>query len=184
MHAAFSRLSSLEREEYKLLPKHFQPAAKILESDAGEAVDIKRVATSLGSYIGDARETAGTAASPRVICVCAAALRATEVARAFAPVKCGVAKLFAKHFKEAEQAEYLRSSKAKVAVGTPHRLHRLCAAGALNLKSMTLLLIDTKPDVKGATIFDQAPLRDSLVAFYRESLHPLVKSGQVKICFV
>lgn len=85
---------------------------------------------------------------------------------------------------EAEQAEYLRSSKAKVAVGTPHRLHRLCAAGALRLQSLALLIIDTKPDVKGATIFDQAPLRDSLVAWYRETLHALVVSGQVKICFV
>jgi hypothetical protein len=99
MHAAFSRLSSLEREEYKLLPKHFEPAAKLLESDATTPPDIARVATSLGSFIGDVRETAGAAASPRVICVCAAALRATDVARAFAPVKCGVAKLFAKHFK-------------------------------------------------------------------------------------
>ncbi len=71
-----------------------------------------------------------------------------------------------------------------MAVGTPHRLHRLCAAGALRLQALTLLIIDTKPDVKGSTIFDQAPLRDSLVAWYRELLHPLVVSGQVKICFV
>ncbi len=99
MHAAFSRLASIERDEYQLLPKHFEPAAKVLESDATTPPDIERVATSLGSFIGDVRETTGAAASPRVICVCAAALRATDVARAFAPVKCGVAKLFAKHFK-------------------------------------------------------------------------------------
>lgn len=99
MHAAFSRLSSLEREEYQLLPKHFEPACKVLESDAMTPPDITRVATSLGSFIGDVREATGPAASPRVICVCAAALRAADVARAFAPVKCGVSKLFAKHFK-------------------------------------------------------------------------------------
>ena len=99
MHAAFSRLAPIERDEYQLLPKHFEPAAKVLESDATTPPDIGQVATSIGSFIGDVRETTGAAASPRVIRVCAAALRAADVARAFAPVRCGVAKLFAKHFK-------------------------------------------------------------------------------------
>jgi hypothetical protein len=36
-----------------------------------------------------------------------------------------------------------------VAVGTPHRLHRLSALGALKLDQLALLIIDMEPDVKG-----------------------------------
>jgi hypothetical protein len=78
----------------------------------------------------------------------------------------------------------LRGSKAKVAVGTPHRLHRLCAIGALKLSHAALLVIDTSPDVKGQTIFDQKDLRGSLMSWYKEALHALVVSGQIKLCIL
>ena len=99
-------------------------------------------------------------------------------------LRCGVAKLFAKHMKEAEQADYLRSSKAKIAVGTPHRLHRLCAAGCLKLSELKLVVFDSHPDVKGCTLFDQKQQRDSLVAWYKGSLHDLVVQGRVKLCIL
>jgi len=176
-HACFGSLSQLEREEFPLTAAHFQRVA-----DADQPADPRRLALSLRPLVSANAGEAPTG-SPRVICVCQGALRAVDVARGFATLQCGVAKLFAKHFKEAEQAEYLRSSRAKVAVGTPHRLHRLCAAGALKLDALQLLIIDTSTDVKGLTLFDQRDLRDSFVAWYRESLHGLVVGGQAKLCF-
>lgn len=189
--AAASSASAIERDEFKLQGSAFKTSDYLVNGAQPEAstdarepqqVTIAKLALALRRpYLSGPDRPCG---SPRVLCVCDSALRAVDVARAFAPAKCGVSKLFGKHFKEAEQADYLRTSTAMVAVGTPHRLHRLCASGGLKLDRLALFLIDLKPNVKGETLFDQKQIRDSLAAMYREHVHTLVNESKVKICFV
>ena len=190
--AASTSASVIEREEFKLKGSAFKTADYLVNGaqQSGGATDqqeisIAKLAVALRSPYLSRKPVAvpQKCGSPRVICVSDSALRAVDVARAFAPVKCGVSKLFGKHFKEQEQADYLSTSTAMVAVGTPHRLHRLCASGGLKLDSLALLIIDMKPNVKGATIFDQKQLSYSLATWYREHIHVRVAANQVKICF-
>ena len=57
-------------------------------------------------------------------------------------------KLFAKHFKVAEQQALLTKSAPAIAVGTPHRLAQLADLGALQLGRLRLVLIDVALDAK------------------------------------
>lgn len=67
--------------------------------------------------------------APTALVITSAALRAADLARVLRDMKGtkggDVAKLFAKHFKLEEHAEYLRRTLVGVGVGTPGRLGRL-----------------------------------------------------------
>lgn len=72
-----------------------------------------------------------------------------------------VAKLFAKHMKANEQAEFLKSKKVSIAVGTPARVGRLLADGEL-LPSFPWLLAAGK----GTRVADQqARCRSTRIRF-------------------
>ena len=160
---ASASLSKLECEEYKLATSHFEVFAKADATDRLEqaSATVKKFTKNQGKGkvqdlhcsllpptttaipafqhtvdLSGVLRVVQAKGSPRILVVCGGALRAVDVARAFVPLQCGVSKLFAKHIKEAEQAEYLRESTALVAVGTPHRLHRLSALGALKLDQL------------------------------------------------
>lgn len=53
-----------------------------------------------------------------------------------------VAKLFAKHMKAKEQADFLKKTKVSIAVGTPARVGKLLADGALQVDKSTIVLLD------------------------------------------
>ncbi len=61
---------------------------------------------------------------------------------------CKVGKLFAKHFKQAEQEAVLSSTVMHVAVGTPNRLIKLIEAGALKLGRLRYVVVDVAMDAK------------------------------------
>ena len=67
--------------------------------------------------------------APTALIITSAALRAADLARVLRDMKGtkggDVAKLFAKHFKLEEHAEYLRRTLVGAGVGTPGRLGRL-----------------------------------------------------------
>lgn len=72
--------------------------------------------------------------APTALVITSAALRAADLARVLRDMKGikggDVAKLFAKHFKLEEHAEYLQRTLVGVGVGTPGRLGRLlCETG-------------------------------------------------------
>lgn len=68
---------------------------------------------------------------PRVILLCLSGIRCADVVREVRSVKgdSHVAKLFAKHMKAHEQAEFLAKNKVSIAVGTPARVGKLLADG-------------------------------------------------------
>lgn len=67
-----------------------------------------------------------------------------------------VAKLFGRHLTVDEQASFLASNETEAAVATPNRLGRLASMGALDLKRLRWVLIDTTPDEKAQTFFTTA----------------------------
>jgi protein CMS1 len=74
-----------------------------------------------------------------------------------------VGKLFARHFKVAEQEAFLKSTACLIAVGTPQRVYDLLVGGALQLDSLQALVLDiTWADVKMKTLLDNAETRESL----------------------
>lgn len=62
--------------------------------------------------------------------------------------ECRIAKLFAKHFKVAEQEKLLESTVIGIASGTPNRLGKLADLAALKLDHLQLLILDVHLDAK------------------------------------
>ena len=61
---------------------------------------------------------------------------------------CRIAKLFAKHFKLAEQQEHLQQHALCIAAGTPNRLGKLADMEALKLSQVKLIVLDVHQDAK------------------------------------
>ncbi|KAL7424659.1 Protein cms1 [Cryptotrichosporon argae] len=104
-------------------------------------------------------------ATPRVIVLCISGVRCADVVRAARDVKTGgeVAKLFAKHFKAADQAKYLSATKVGVAVGTPGRVATLLEQGAIKVTKDTVVLLDLgHRDGKNRTLLNMYDVRDEL----------------------
>ncbi|WVF66034.1 hypothetical protein IAT40_000772 [Kwoniella sp. CBS 6097] len=104
-------------------------------------------------------------ATPRIIILSLSGLRCADVVRGVRDVKGQgeVAKLFAKHFKLADQIKYLEKTKVSIAVGTPARVGKLLNEGAIKITSDTVLLLDiTHQDSKTRTILTLPEVRDEL----------------------
>uniref|UniRef100_A0A0K3CDL4 FGENESH: predicted gene_7.40 protein n=1 Tax=Rhodotorula toruloides TaxID=5286 RepID=A0A0K3CDL4_RHOTO len=90
------------------------------------------------------------AGSPRIIVLAGAALRVADLVRDVKEFKAktkdgliDVAKLFAKHFKLAEHAEYLKKTHVGLAVGTPNRIEKLLnETESLHLTHLSHLILD------------------------------------------
>ncbi|KAK8861700.1 hypothetical protein IAR55_002523 [Kwoniella newhampshirensis] len=103
--------------------------------------------------------------SPQVIVLALSGLRCADVVRGVRDVKGNgeVAKLFAKHFKLADQIKYLEKTKVSIAVGTPARVGKLLAEGAIKITSNTVVLLDVShKDSKTRTILTLPEVRDEL----------------------
>ncbi|PSR85719.1 U3-containing 90S pre-ribosomal complex subunit-domain containing protein [Coniella lustricola] len=108
--------------------------AAFLEAFAGSEEDKKR--------LGTAPKKCG---SPHTIVVAGAGLRAADLVRStrtFQKKENVVAKLFAKHFKVAEQVEFLKKNRTGIAIGTPARLMALLDEGALSIEHLKRIVVD------------------------------------------
>ena len=109
----------------------------------------------------------------RVLVVTPSAPRAASLCGVLARGGASVAKLFGRHLTVDEQAAHVAGHFVDVAVGTPNRLGRLAAMGALELKALRWVLIDSTPDAKQQTFFtcdrsgERRPDGDELVALLR-----------------
>lgn len=103
---------------------------------------------------------------PILLIVCASAQRATEIIKSVSSklIKCKIAKLFAKHFKVAEQIDMLSKDYYSIAIGTPNRLLKLLEVGALSLSQTSIVLVDHTPDSKGFPLLTQPDAKND---FYR-----------------
>lgn len=111
--------------------------------------------------------------SPMVVVACVSARRATAVLKELSPLRVRVAKLFAKHLKLDEQAAALRDAPCGIAVGTPNRLLRLIADGALSFGDTSLFLVDARyEDDKGYTVCTHNDVAPDLAALVRTAVGP------------
>ena len=122
--------------------------------------------------------------APRLLIICASAVAANDVVTKQLPAfntrqRCG--KLYAKHFKQAEQDAWLRAHAVSVASGTPHRLAALAEAGALSTDRLQWVVVDVGLDVKQRTLLDQPETARDFWALYDSVLQRLMEAGQVKL---
>ena len=124
---------------------------------------VKALTTAVESLITRAKTKAAGAPTKgqfSVLVVTPSAPRAASLSGAISRSGTGVvAKLFGRHLTVDEQAAFLGGHFVDVAIGTPNRLGRLAAMGALELKALRWVLIDSTPDEKHQTFFT-CDLRD------------------------
>jgi len=91
-----------------------------------------------------------------------------------------VAKLFARHFKLAEHAEYLNRTKVGVAIGTPARVGKLLSeTDSLGLKALSHVILDVSfIDSKMRSMFDMPETRQDL--FNSLLAHPPLRARFVE----
>jgi protein CMS1 len=125
---------------------------------------------------------------PVVLILASSAIRCVDILKGFTGLrnKLTISKLFAKHFKIAEQKAFLASHPSPVAIGTPARILKLGqdADKPIDLDDITHLIIDTWQDGKDRTIFDVPEVRKELIELLRQpELLNRLNKGEAKIYF-
>jgi len=192
MSLALSELTPIELDE------HHIPAHSI--ADTANWVGV-RTLDNLSYFISEALPSLKTRlgqrpkkfGAPTMIFVAAAALRVADAARVLKKMKTDigsekageVAKLFGKHIKVKEHADYLKRTRIGCAVGTPGRLGKLLnETGSLLTSALTHIIIDaTFQDAKKRTIFDIPETRNDLfrTVLGANSIQKSIKDKAVQI---
>jgi hypothetical protein len=94
---------------------------------------------------------------------------------------CRVAKLFSRHIKPEEQAELLAAGPVCIAVGTPARIDKLLAMGALSLQRLRLLVLDVSRDAKLRCILDIPETRRDTWQLWRTHLAQRITKGDTRV---
>ncbi len=97
---------------------------------------------------------------------------------------CRVAKLFSRHIKPEEQAELLAAGPVCIAVGTPARVDKLLAMGALSLARLSLLVLDCGRDVKQRCLLDIPETKRDTWALWRAHLAARVAAGDTRVALI
>ena len=97
---------------------------------------------------------------------------------------CRVAKLFSRHIKPEEQAATLAAAPVAVAVGTPARLDKLIAMGALSLARCELLVLDLSRDLKQRCLLDIPETKRDTWALWRAHLAARVAAGHTRVALI
>ena len=132
--------------------------------------------------------------APRVLVVCPGGQRSADVIREIGTALklkekaargthvLRIGKLFSKHFKLAQQTQFLARTVLAVGVGTPNRLSKLIeASDGLCLDRLEYVLLDASRDVKDRTLFDMNEVCKDVARLLRVHVFPLCREGRVKI---
>ncbi|KAI9496055.1 U3-containing 90S pre-ribosomal complex subunit-domain containing protein [Zychaea mexicana] len=119
-------------------------------------------------------------AAPTVLVLTHAAMRAADLARAMKPLG-KVAKLFAKHMKVKEQAEFLQKDPVHLGVGTPNRIKALVEQEHLNLDNLELIVVDTERNAKRFTAFENDAVRNDLYSFLGAYIAPRMNEKKTRL---
>ena len=96
---------------------------------------------------------------------------------------CRIAKLFSKHIKIHEQAQYLKENGITMVTGTPNRLLKLCTDGHLDCTSLAWMIIDARRNPKSMTIVDLPEIAGDLWSLwdcvFSKSSDPAPRSKQI-----
>ncbi|CAL8463198.1 g2732 [Coccomyxa elongata] len=124
--------------------------------------------------------------SPAAILVSSAAMGAVGLIKLLPGLNkvCRIAKLFAKHFKVAEQQKLLQGTVVGMASGTPNRLCKLADMDALKLDHLQLLVLDVHLDAKQRTILDILETRRDFWDFVSKHVVAGMAAGRTKVLLV
>ncbi|KIY31682.1 protein CMS1 [Cryptococcus gattii E566] len=161
---SFPSSSAIEIEEVLIPPANLlePPTYPAPKADSSNA--FKPLQQRISELMKGKKEPKGNGA-PAAIVLGLSGLRCADIVRGVRDVKGKgeVAKLFAKHFKLADQIKYLERTKVSIAVGTPARVGKLLAEGAIKISKNTVLLLDIgHQDSKTRTILTLPEVRDEL----------------------
>ncbi|PSC76809.1 CMSS1 [Micractinium conductrix] len=128
----------------------------------------------------------GPAGAPALLLVSPSAIGAVNLIKLCPQFNraCRIGKLFAKHFKVAEQEEALRSQVMCIAAGTPNRLCKLADGGALRLDRLAHVVLDVQLDVKQRDLLSIPETRADWWTFYERHLKQRVDAGSLKLSLV
>ncbi|KAG8823231.1 hypothetical protein FRC17_009384 [Serendipita sp. 399] len=180
-------LTSLELEELRLPDAAFIDSHEyVTVRDVENLPDfITQVVPTLKTRLAQRSANKG---APTLLLITSSALRATEFTRVLrgmrGPKSGEIAKLFARHFKLEEHAQYLRKNHVCAGVGTAGRIGKLLSeTSALNLNALTHIIIDSHIDVKKRSIFDIPETRDPLIKdiLGNEAVKKSIASGKLSI---
>jgi len=173
-------LTAVEIEDNQLVDEHFA-ACNDLTHTSNSFFDLL---LPKWKKLVSAERPAG---QPLVLVICPAALRAAELNRNLTEFKrgCKVAKLFAKHMKQAEQEKFLSKHAVHLAVGTPARLQALLDVGALSLAATSHVVLDWSwRDSKQRRLQDVPEVHTDLLRLLCAHVIPRVRSGQAKLALL
>jgi protein CMS1 len=94
-----------------------------------------------------------------------------------------VGQFFAKHKKLEEQAFFLKSNVARVALGTPGRIQKLIEEGSLKVEGIKYLVVDMSRDTKTFTIMDIRTTREDFFNLYNAHFKERVKTEKTHIVY-
>jgi len=124
--------------------------------------------------------------APAVLVVAGAALRVLELIRQLPDwnAQGRVAKLFSRHLKVEEQVAALGRGPVCLAAGTPARLAKLLALGALDASCLQLVVLDCARDVKQRGLLDIPETRADWWALWHHHLAGRVASGATRLALL
>lgn len=113
--------------------------------------------------------------SPCVLIVSISALRCVAILKQLSILNLRAAKLFAKHMQVPDQIAMLEKTIYPIAVGTPNRLLKLAEAGALDLGTTELVVIDCYEDQKKFTVCTMNDTAPDLMQFLHDFVLPEIQ---------
>jgi protein CMS1 len=122
--------------------------------------------------------------SPLMVILAASGQKCADLIRSLPEFHARVrlAKLFAKHFKPKEQASYLATNVVRIAVGTPNRIAKLVADGALKLDRLEHIVLDMSRDIKTRHLLSMPDTRKDMIELaLLDKVQPRIASGQIKL---
>ncbi|GAA5877531.1 hypothetical protein JCM16303_003366 [Sporobolomyces ruberrimus] len=185
---ALPNLSSLELDEMRLNQTMIQDTSSVTTREDLLAF-MKEALPTACTTLGKLPKAHG---SPRIIVLSGAALRVADLCRQVKSFKVkqkdgnliDVGKLFAKHFKLNEHAEYLEKTYVGIAVGTPNRIEKLLnETDSLKLTHLSHLILDTTHlDAKKRSLTDLPDARGDLFKLLgSKKVMERLREGKMKV---
>ncbi|XP_046553973.1 uncharacterized protein C3orf26 homolog isoform X1 [Haliotis rubra] len=123
--------------------------------------------------------------TPFMLIIASSGVRAVELNRDIQKFKgkdCKCAKLFAKHFKLAEQVEFLAKKVCHLGIGTPNRIGALIKSGSLKLDNLRYVIVDWNwRDIKFKRITDIPEVKKDFLELCKTHLIPHIRDSSCKI---
>lgn len=178
------KLTQFEEDEWKLDETCIAVVPEGVERTDSEIVAVRTACPSIDKLVSGADPS--SKGSPPVVLLTQSAISGVNLIRGMRKLRprTPVAKLFSRHMKLSQQEQTLQGD-VRIAVGTPNRVLKLCNVGSLNFSGTALLIIDTRKDEKGRSLFEQKDICRDFFKLYEKYCvqHVVGENASLKICF-